>query len=220
MSGDTSSGWKGGSIERKCQECGELFFVKLSHTKNGRGLFCSQKCFGRNLSKKRRGKKHPRWKGGLVEQECQECGGIFLIKPIILKNCGGKFCSRKCQGIARSKNNRGINNPSWKGGISFEPYCHKFNEEFKQYIRTKFGNVCFLCGKTEEENGRKLSVHHVNYDKNCGCAETEKNRKVDDEKCQFVPLCISCNSRVNKNRSLWELRIKNMMKNKLNGWYI
>lgn len=114
----------------------------------------------------------------------------------------------------------GENSPHWKGGISFEPYCHKFNDEFKQYVRVKFGNVCFLCNKTEEENGQRLSVHHVNYDKTCGCAETEEAKKEDNKSCQFVPLCRSCNSKVNTNRDLWERRIKNEMKNKLNGWFI
>ena len=70
---------------------------------------------------------------------------------------------------------------NWKGGASFEPYCVKFNNEFKEKIRDKFGRVCFLCQKTEEENGARLSVHHVNYNKNCGCD--------DDKTCQFVPLC-------------------------------
>jgi hypothetical protein len=116
--------------------------------------------------------------------------------------------------------NKGKNHYNWKNGASFEPYCHKFNNEFKQYIRAKFGNVCFLCGKTEESNGRKLSVHHVNYDKHCGCAETEEDTKADDETCQFVPLCISCNSKVNGNRDKWEKYFKNKLRNKLNGWYI
>ena len=111
-----------------------------------------------------------------------------------------------------SKHRRGENGANWKNGASFEPYCVKFNEPFKEYIRNKFGRICFLCSKTEEENGKKLSVHHVNYNKACGCD--------GDETCQFVPLCASCNSKVNKNRKAWEKKIKDKMKNKLNGWYI
>jgi len=33
-----------------------------------------------------------------------------------------------------SKANRGKNNPAWKGGVSFEPYCIQFNNEFKERV--------------------------------------------------------------------------------------
>jgi predicted DNA-binding protein YlxM (UPF0122 family) len=89
----------------------------------------------------------------------------------------------------------GEKNHSWRGGISFEPYCPKFNEAFKESIREKFDRVCFLCPTTEEENSRKLSVHHVNYNKDCLC---------DDSECEFVPLCTSCHQKTNFNRDYWE----------------
>lgn len=92
---------------------------------------------------------------------------------------------------------------NWQGGISFEPYCSKFNTEFKEKIREKFNRKCFLCGISEEENNRKLSVHHVNYDKQCLC---------NDTKCEFVPLCVSCHNKTNHNRKYYE----NLISNKLN----
>ena len=79
-----------------------------------------------------------------------------------------------------------------RDGISFEPYCIKFNKSFKERIRNTFGRVCFLCGKNELKNGRKLDVHHVNYDKTCLC---------NDLKCEFVPLCISCHSKTSGQRN-------------------
>lgn len=171
---------------------------------------------------------------------CDACGKIRVVRKdgysALCKNCvkKSKYLSEETRRKISEANklrseetlrkigeaNKGEKNGNWKGGISFEPYCPRFNNEFKEYIRNKFGRSCFLCDKTEEENGKKLSVHHVNYDKNCGCAETEEDKKADDKTCQFVPLCNSCNSRVNTNRKLWERRIKNEMKNKLNGWYI
>jgi len=82
-------------------------------------------------------------------------------------------------------------NPSWKGGISFLPYCIKFNKKLKEKIRNRDGRICWLCGKTEPENHRKLDVHHIHYDK---------------ENCypDLISLCISCNSKVNSNRDYWE----------------
>jgi hypothetical protein len=107
----------------------------------------------------------------------------------------GKFC--------------GIDNPNWLGGISFEPYCIKFNATYKREVRTLFGNKCFLCGKSAEENGRALDVHHVNYNKNCGCDET---------KCVCVPLCVRCHSKTNHKRKYWERKIKNKLRETLLGY--
>ena len=90
---------------------------------------------------------------------------------------------------------------NWRGGTSFEPYCHKFNSSFKESIREQFNRECFLCGKAE--NGTKLSVHHVNYDKSCLCAELE---------CEFVPLCMSCHSKTNHNRDYYENLIMDKLK--------
>lgn len=106
---------------------------------------------------------------------------------------------------------KGENNHQWKGGISFEPYCPKWNEDLKEHIRDKFGRTCFLCPTTEEENGQKLSAHHVNYDKNCLC---------DDSVCQFVPLCMSCHSKTNNNRAYWEMRINKKLKTLIIGYYV
>ena len=106
----------------------------------------------------------------------------------------------------------GENNPNWRGGVSFEPYCHKFNKVFKEYIRDKFGRKCFLCGKTEKENGRKLCVHHVNYNKNCFCEE--------DVNCQFIPLCSKCHSKTNHNREYWKREITTKLHETINGWFI
>lgn len=58
-------------------------------------------------------------------------------------------------------------NPNWKGGISFEPYCIKFNNEFKERVRTFFNHQCIECGSPE--NGYKLHIHHVNFKKNSCC---------------------------------------------------
>jgi hypothetical protein len=83
------------------------------------------------------------------------------------------------------------------------PYCEKFNEVYKQYIRNLFSNVCFLCSKTTEENARKLDVHHVNYTKDCGC---------DGAKCICVPLCIKCHTKTNFDRNYWQTLIMEILK--------
>lgn len=88
---------------------------------------------------------------------------------------------------------------NWKDGISFEPYCHKFNDELKESIRDRDNHICQLC-KTEE-NGRKLAVHHIHYDK--------KNCEPD-----LITLCISCNVKVNANRDYYESLFMEMLANR------
>ena len=90
---------------------------------------------------------------------------------------------------------RGEETPNWQGGISFEPYCIKFDGEFKDRVRDYFNGCCYVCGIGQSEFGRKLDVHHVNYDKMVCC---------NDVKPLFVPLCRSCHSKTLKDREYWE----------------
>ena len=84
--------------------------------------------------------------------------------------------------------------PAWKGGISFEKYCYKFNDAFKEYIREKFGRKCYLCPKTEKENRKKLAVHHIDYNKNSICK---------GKAWAFVPLCGKCHGHTQGTRWYW-----------------
>ena len=81
---------------------------------------------------------------------------------------------------------------NWQGGISFEPYSYKFNKYLKEKIRNRDNRICQNCGKTEIENGKKLTVHHIDYNKqNC-------------DESNLITLCISCNGKANKNRNYWK----------------
>lgn len=81
----------------------------------------------------------------------------------------------------------GSKHPMWKGGVSFEPYCQKFNDEFKERVRNFFGRICLICGKSEQDNNRKLAVHHILFDKNTCCNDTLP---------LFAPLCLSCHAKI------------------------
>ncbi len=93
----------------------------------------------------------------------------------------------------------GEKNPNWQGGIMFIPYCQKFNGKLKEQIRKRDSGICQLCGKTELENGRKLAIHHVHYDK---------------ENCDpdLVCLCNKCHCKVNFNRDYYEELFMNKLK--------
>ena len=85
---------------------------------------------------------------------------------------------------------RGENCPSWKGGISFLPYCNEFNYKLKETIRDRDERTCQLCGN--KENGKTLCVHHVHYDK---------------ENCDpdLISLCQACHAKTNWNREYYEV---------------
>ena len=99
-----------------------------------------------------------------------------------------------------SESERGEKNASWKGGVSFEPYCPKFNDDLRERIRAFFGYHCVCCGKPQTKNitksGKKfkLQCHHVEYNKQACC---------DGMPIHFAALCIRCHVRTNNDRPRW-----------------
>lgn len=192
-------------VVRICNDCGREQIVgkRDSHRlcqrciKIGRKLTPEHRS---NISKAVSGKNHPNWgKKRTLETR----------KKIGESQIGRKFTpeTRKKLSVAARKRtvtpetrkmisdaNLGDRHPNWKGGISFGKYCKLFNKRFKKMIREIYHNKCFLCGKTKEENREALSVHHVNYDKDCLCGSI----------CEFVPLCRKCHMKTNFNRNYWE----------------
>lgn len=214
MIGENGANWQGGKITLVCDWCGDEFDRYKSQI-NDYENFCSPKCHGKWISKNLVGEnspkygikqteetkkkirdnhphltyeKSPHWKGGSITLICKQCGDDYDCPKCRVDI--SQFCSVECSALAHS----GENAPQWRGGISVNKYCHLFNNKFKEKIREFYNRQCFLCGELEDNNGRKLSIHHVNYDKNCLCGI----------RCEFIPLCQSCHSKTNFNRNYWE----------------
>ncbi len=102
----------------------------------------------------------------------------------------GKIISNETKKIW-SEQRSGENNSNWRGGTSFEPYCEKFNEKKKEEIRKQYERKCYLCNRDEKDNiyknGKqiKLSVHHIDNDKEQGC---------NGKQWKLVPLCMHCHN--------------------------
>lgn len=62
-----------------------------------------------------------------IKRICGKCGKDFFAIPSQVSRGGGKFCSKDCVLSWRSVNDKGPNNPAWKGG--------------------KAKRVCETCGK-------------------------------------------------------------------------
>lgn len=87
----------------------------------------------------------------------------------------------------------------WEEYAGNKLYCPAFNEECKEANRDKYSRRCFLCNRPEEENidkngyKKKLSVHHVDMNKQQGC---------DGHKWKLVPLCMKCYSPAHAKRTI------------------
>lgn len=129
---------------------------------------------------------------------CKACGLVFFIKAAQRKT---RFCSYLCYRKHCSIERVGEKNtmygvcgkmaPNWNGGLSFEPYPCEFNVNYKDQIRRRDNNICQVCDKTEDKNGKKLDIHHIDYNKdNIGPSN-------------LVSLCKSCHMKTNFHRGFW-----------------
>lgn len=139
------------------------------------------------------GPDNPNWKGK-IDLECEQCSAEFSVMKH--REERARFCSQKCRDLWVSENLNGPDAHAWKGGVSREPYPFEFSPELKQEIRSDNDFQCVLCGMNQEENkekyGKKLIVHHINYDKQ------------DCRHENLTSLCSRCHGFTNHNkRRLW-----------------
>jgi 5-methylcytosine-specific restriction endonuclease McrA len=124
-----------------------------------------------------------RWAFKVRDQRfvCPTCERIVLISAQALRR--QKFCTRSC---ARAAYNRaffrGARNGRWRGGkvLSYGVRWKLLKEELRSRDQ-----VCQRCGKTPEQNGRALDVHHLN----------PYRFSADNSLDNLVALCRSCHMR-------------------------
>ncbi len=193
--------------------CGKEFAVRNYRKDTAR--FCSRNCLNQWLGKKHTGTTRSKETIEKVKQkitgkkrtyeQCLRIGNAKIGKEPWNKgkkgvqigpNHGKNFSQEWKNKLSTYR--KGVyckeKHPLWKGGISFEPYCPKFDEQFKERVRAFFNHTCVLCG--EKQNGYKLPVHHVEYDKYVCC---------NGNPPLFVLLCKSCHAKTNFNREYWAM---------------
>jgi len=189
--GSKNPAWKGGLISVECANCGNIVQKKPSVLKKIKNPFCDVKCFAELKIKNTIGEKNSNYRGGKVSVVCTNCGKEIPKIRSALKRSKNLFCSDACRLRWLGKDQKGEKNHNYIDGRSFEPYLEEFNNELKELIRSRDGYKCQKCGCSEIENGEKLSVHHIDYDKK-NCLPSN-----------LISLCRRCNSEVNKNRRHW-----------------
>lgn len=161
-------GRKPNKIKVVCEYCEKIFELNPHDIKEGR-RFCSRKCVSLWRSLNWRGKNNSQWKGGKVEIACKYCGNLFKIKPSIIKMGRGKFCSRKCDNLYRSKNHfKKINTNKY---VILNIYGKKIPEH--RIIWEKANN------KTLSKN---MVIHHLNGIK----TDNRPKNLVAMKKCEHI----------------------------------
>jgi hypothetical protein len=153
-----------------CESERNIQYLQYSMT-HGRCIKCSNISKGKRqrLSKARMGEKHPMY-GRYHTDESK------------------KKLSATLQGILYEE---------WESFAIDQPYCPLFNESCKESNREKYNRECFVCGISESENitstgkYRKLSVHHVDMNKDQGC---------DGHEWKLIPVCMHCHGKLHTKR--------------------
>jgi hypothetical protein len=159
--GKGNPNWRGGSVARNCKICGKEFHVVQAKADSGKGsVFCSRKCMGQWQAENWVGKNHPAWKGGNVIRTCRQCGKQFEVRPHVVKDGGGKFCSYTCLGQWNSKHRlRGSNNPNWRGG-KLTRICANCGKEFqvqRSRVKQGWGKYCSQSCSAQARTGNQNS---------------------------------------------------------------
>jgi hypothetical protein len=163
--------------KRNCLICGKEFITNLIHDTKTCSFVCGAKMRWGDVIKKRGERRAP----------CANCG-----KPITRKSMAyGKrkkehnFCNVQCYGEWRHNNIFGEAHPRYTGGYSYAYGSGWFKQKALALARDK---VCQRCGKTSEENGIELSVHHIKPFRFFGRSRAKEAHDLNNLIC----LCASC----------------------------
>lgn len=205
------------TVTFKCDYCGEEKRIRKSNYKEEGNHFCTRVCkdkwqkeglkgennpFYDKIHSKTtkemisdtkiradlKGKKAPNYNQQLVK--CDECGKSVYKIPYLIKRSKYNFCSIKCNGAWKSKNNLGENNPTWNPDLTDEE--RKTQRKYPEYYiflsksMKRDNYTCDICGKLGKW-GKGLNVHHLNsynWDK-------ENRTNIDNG----VTLCKKCHKK-------------------------
>lgn len=160
-----------------CPECGKEFWYLRSWPRK----YCSRLCSAKNNYGNLKEFAYP---PAMFIATCETCGVQFESVP---SESRGRFCSQKCFGKWQSENITGDKTPNWKGGGA--EYYGPSWQAARRKARARDG-VCQDCGKTPEQNGKALDVHHIVPFRLFG---VERHIEANDLS-NLVSLCMVCHT--------------------------
>lgn len=135
-----------------------------------------------------------------VCKDCYHTDNVCIIKCAWCNkekeiwNCLKKehnFCCRACKDQWASENQTGIKATGYIHGQAHLPYAKTWTKKLKEQIRNRDNFTCQICGKSQLDFQRRLSIHHIDYNKeNC-------------KEYNLISLCVHCHGLTNKNRNSW-----------------
>lgn len=172
--GSEAPSWKGGKPMVECSICGNIFETSRQQGEQSCSHVCSPECNSVLISAR------------MTEQH---------KNPAFRENLSNRMEEFYSDPINHEKHSaalQGISYDEWEMFATNQGYCPAFDEFCRESNREKYDRRCFLCGLDESENisstdkHKKLSVHHVDMNKDQGC---------NGHSWKLVPLCMWCHSK-------------------------
>jgi len=193
--GEQNHSWKGGKIEIACANpvCDKTKWIYPARKQLYEKIYCTQECHGEHVTAM--GSRKGNNSGRYVERQevqCAFCEAPLNRLPSRVVQYKKQFCDTTCSAKWRSKNQVGPESPSWKGGLSFLPYPTTWTFRLREAIRGRDDRQCRICGLPEAENGERLAVHHIDYNK----------ENIEPE--NLAAVCHDCHCLTNFSREQWK----------------
>lgn len=174
-----------------CQNCGEE--IKFKNRIYDR-KYCDE-CYKRLRESGKYGRYNK------VETECGYCHKkIFVIKSRFIKY-EYVYCNKECMAKHYAEIYTGKNSPTWKGGKSHH-YIGNFYHQ-RKLARKRDNYRCALCGISENEYNKEMSVHHIKSYRSF--ENKEEANKLDN----LISLCENCHRFVHSNKNVNKIFIEN-----------
>lgn len=156
-----SGTYKHKRVKRKrcvCEWCKKEFETWESRP----GRFCSGQCRTEFAARQPRPKRRNpnKW----VDKVCNTCGKGFPADTAQIRlRGGGKYCSRKCQGIGTSKRLLKDGGPNYRGGITKTNYIYYRGSNWDSQKRKAMKRDNHECQVCHYQGGffNSLAVHHI-----------------------------------------------------------
>ena len=136
--------------------------------------------------------------GSLMFECVCNCGIIIIVSGSSLRSGNTQSCG--CYNIDRVKETHTIHGETTDG--RYYSYPPKWTRSFRESIRERDSYTCQICGTTEVEENKSLSVHHIDHNK----------QNTTKENC--ISLCNSCHSKTNYRRKYWKRYFKKLKEKK------